>query len=176
MAYYDLQNVTALVVEDSGFMAKLLQTLLHGLAIGRIETCTDPTRVLEFVRDVQPDVIFLDKEMPEVDGLDVARDIRTSEDTPNPFVPIIMVTGHTKTADAIAARKAGVTEFVSKPVSAKQVYERLATCIDAGRHSARARLEPSMRNAISRYLQRPLRSLAEVEQARRARTVSKEEI
>lgn len=133
MSYYDLRKVSILVVEDSGFMAKLLKAILRGLAVGMVHECLDPKQVMSSLQDAQPDVVFLDFEMPEIDGLEVARQIRKGEDAPNPFIPIIMVTAHTKKATVQQARDAGVTEFLAKPVSAKSVYERLVSCIEAPR-------------------------------------------
>lgn len=133
MSYYDLRKVSILVVEDSGFMAKLLKTVLRGLAVGSVQECLDPRRVILDLQEFQPDVVLLDLEMPDVDGLEIARQIRKGEDSPNPFVPIIMVTAHTKKVSVEQARDAGVTEFLAKPVSAKSVYERLVACIEAPR-------------------------------------------
>jgi two-component system chemotaxis response regulator CheY len=133
MSYYDLRKVCILVVEDSGFMAKLLRTVLRGLGVGTVQECLDPTKVALALQDFQPDVVFLDLEMPDVDGLEIARQIRKGDESPNPFVPIIMVTAHTKKINVEQARDAGVTEFLAKPVSAKSVYERLVTCIEAPR-------------------------------------------
>lgn len=133
MSFYDLRKVTVLIVEDSGFMAKLLKTILRGLAVGTVHECLRPAEVLDYVREFQPDIIFLDKDMPQLDGLAVAREIRRNEESPNPFMPIIMVTAHTKKVDVMAARDAGVTEFLAKPVSAKSVYDHLAACIEAPR-------------------------------------------
>lgn len=133
MSYYDLRKVNILVVDDSGFMIKLLKTILRGLAVGAVEECSDSAAVIDYLRDSQPDIVFLDLDMPGIDGLEVARQIRKGEDAPNPFVPIIMVTAHTKRINVLQARDAGVTEFLAKPVSARSVYERLATCIEAPR-------------------------------------------
>lgn len=133
MSYYDLRKVNVLVVDDSGFMTKLIKTILRGLAAGTVEECDDPKTVIDWLRDFQPDVVFLDLEMPGMDGLEVTRQIRKGEEAPNPFVPIIMVTAHTKKINVIEARDAGVTEFLAKPVSARSVYERLAACIEAPR-------------------------------------------
>lgn len=133
MSYYDLRKVSILVVEDSGFMAKLLKTVLRGLAVGTVHECLDPKKVIPALQDFQPDVVFLDLEMPDIDGLEVARQIRKGEESPNPFVPIIMITGHTKKINVEQARDAGVTEFLAKPISAKSVYDRLVACIEAPR-------------------------------------------
>jgi CheY-like chemotaxis protein len=133
MSYYDLQKVSVLVVDDSGFMARLLKTILRGLAAGTVHECTDSTEVIDCLREYQPDVVFLDLEMPGLDGLSVANQIRKGDESPNPFLPIIMVTAHTKKANVLQARDVGVTEFLAKPVSARSVYERLAACIEAPR-------------------------------------------
>lgn len=133
MSYYDLRKVCILVVEDSGFMVKLLKTICRGLAVGTVQECLDSKKVIPALQEFQPDVVFLDLEMPGIDGLEIARQIRKGEDSPNPFIPIIMVTAHTKKVNVEQARDAGVTEFLAKPVSAKSVYERLATCIEAPR-------------------------------------------
>jgi CheY-like chemotaxis protein len=133
MSYYDLQKVSLLVVDDSGFMAKLLKTILRGLAAGTVHECTNSAEVLDCLREYQPDAVFLDLEMPGMDGLSVATKIRKSEDSPNPFLPIIMVTAHTKKVNVLEARDVGVTEFLAKPVSARSVYERLVACIEAPR-------------------------------------------
>lgn len=133
MSYYDLRKVSILVVEDSGFMAKLLKTVLRGLAVGSVHECLNPKQIIPALQDFQPDVVLLDLEMPEVDGLEVARQIRKGEESPNPFVPIIMVTALTKKVNVEQARDAGVTEFLAKPVSAGSVYDRLVTCIEGPR-------------------------------------------
>jgi two-component system chemotaxis response regulator CheY len=133
MAFYDLRKLNILVIDDSAFMTKLLRTLLRGLAVGRVEQCLDPHRAVESIRDILPDIVFLDFDMPGLDGLALTRLIRQSEDTPNPYIPIIMVTAHTKKRDVVRARDAGVTEFLAKPVSGKSIYARIATCVEAPR-------------------------------------------
>ncbi len=47
----------------------------------------------------------------------------------NPFVPIIMLTGHSEKKHVMAARDAGVTEFLAKPLSAKALYERILNVV-----------------------------------------------
>jgi len=65
--------------------------------------------------------VITDWRMEPLDGLDLTRIIRTGEDSPNPFVPIIMLTGYTEVARVHEARDAGVTEFLAKPVSSSMV-------------------------------------------------------
>jgi two-component system chemotaxis response regulator CheY len=61
------------------------------------------------------------------------RSVRCSPDSPNPFVPIIMVTGRAERTFVMQARDAGVTEFVSKPVSAAKLLQRVGIVLTAPR-------------------------------------------
>jgi len=56
--------------------------------------------------------------------------VRTGEDSPNPFVPVIMLTGHTETSRVVEARDAGVNEFLAKPISANGLYRRIRAIIE----------------------------------------------
>src|SRR5689334_18548358 len=112
--YLDLRRIKVLIVEDSRFMARLLKTMLRGLMVSNVEECLDASKALDSVRDFQPDIIFLDKAMPYVDGLEVTRQIRTSKVLANPYLPIIMLSSFARKGDVAAARDAGVTEFLAK--------------------------------------------------------------
>jgi len=67
--------------------------------------------------------------MPIFDGLELTQMIRQPGANANPFVPIIMITGHTEKARVTAARDAGVTEFLAKPISAKSLYQRIVNVV-----------------------------------------------
>jgi DNA-binding response OmpR family regulator len=64
--------------------------------------------------------------------------VRTAKDSPNPFVPIIMLTGHTEAYRVMRARDVGVTEFLAKPVSAQTLYRRLVSIVENPRQFVRA--------------------------------------
>ena len=76
------------------------------------------------------DVLIVDWHMQPLDGLDFVRLVRTASDSPNPYVPIIMLTGYTEYARVVEARDAGINEFLAKPISAKSLYLRFAAIID----------------------------------------------
>jgi DNA-binding response OmpR family regulator len=65
-----------------------------------------------------------------MDGLTFTKKVRTDPNSPNPYVPIIMLTGHTETARVMEARDAGINMFLAKPISVKALSERLALMID----------------------------------------------
>jgi DNA-binding response OmpR family regulator len=64
--------------------------------------------------------------------------VRTSEKSSNHFVPIIMITGHTEKENILAARDAGVTEFLAKPITAQSLFNRIAEIVERPRAFVRA--------------------------------------
>jgi DNA-binding response OmpR family regulator len=76
-----------------------------------------------------PDIVVTDWAMPIFDGLELAQMIRQPGANANPFTPIIMLTGHSEKKRVLAARDAGVTEFLAKPISAKALYQRILSVV-----------------------------------------------
>ena len=86
-----------------------------------------------------PDLILLDIRMPgPMNGLDLCRSIRKGETPTRPFVPIIVVSGHTDIQHINMARDAGANEFLAKPISARHLYSRICALITAPRPFVRA--------------------------------------
>ena len=129
MAGYEFGAVTALVVDDAYNMRRLLTTILNGLGIRQVISVGSGEDALAAM-DQQVDVAFIDYLMEPMDGMTLTRRIRDERSSPNPFVPIVMVTGHATPETVTAAREAGVTEFLVKPVSVKTVAARLTAVID----------------------------------------------
>lgn len=71
--------------------------------------------------------------MPEVSGLALTRLIRNHPDSPNPLMPVIMLTSHSNQSLVARARDAGVTAFLAKPVSRKALAARLEASIQRTR-------------------------------------------
>ena len=67
--------------------------------------------------------------MPVFDGIELTRMIRQPDTSPNPFVPIIMITGYAERNRVFEARDAGVSEMLVKPISAKGLYARIAKVV-----------------------------------------------
>ena len=76
--------------------------------------------------------------MEPLDGLDFVRLVRTGGDSPNPYVSIIMLTGHTELNRVLEARDSGVHEFLAKPISAKKLYSRIKAIIEHERKFIKA--------------------------------------
>ena len=121
----DFNRLRFLVIEDSAHMRRILRTLLHGFGAREVYEAEDGASGLESFSHFMPDIVIADWVMPIFDGLELAQMIRQPGANANPYVPIIMLTGHSDKKRVMIARDAGVTEFLAKPISAKSLYVRI---------------------------------------------------
>jgi CheY-like chemotaxis protein len=128
----------ALVIEDNPHMRELLRTLLHALGIKNVSEAIDGTQGFAQLREHKPDFVLTDLSMKPMDGIEFTRLVRSSEDAPNPYVPIIMVTGHTERHRIEGARDAGVTEIIAKPITVQGLFSRVAEIVERPRPFVRA--------------------------------------
>lgn len=126
-------RVLALVVDDNHYMRVIVCAMLRAMGVVHIREASDGAEAMEIVRDWRPDVIILDLMMEHLDGIEFTRMVRTGSDSPHPFVPIIMMTGHADRSRVIEARDAGVNEFVAKPLTARALIDRMRSVIDNDR-------------------------------------------
>ncbi|OLF72259.1 two-component system response regulator [Maricaulis sp. W15] len=129
----DFSRVRVLIVDDNGYMLTILRTILHGFGIKQIFESKDPADAFDLVRSDSVDIIITDYQMEILDGLDFVRLVRTADDSPNPLVPIIMLSAYSEKSKVMAARDAGVTEFCCKPVTAKEMFSKIASVINEPR-------------------------------------------
>jgi CheY-like chemotaxis protein len=122
-----------IVADDNAHMRALLRSLLQSLGVREVVETPDGAQAFAAMREFKPDFIVTDLTMEPVDGIELTRMVRTRRDSPNPFVPIIMVTGHTERSRVEAARDAGVTEFIAKPITAQNLTARMNTITDRPR-------------------------------------------
>ncbi len=140
MVDYNLERLNFLIVDDNRHMRALVTTILNALGVRNCQDATDGADAFKELKHFPADIIICDWNMDPLDGLDFTRLVRTGKDSPNPFVPIIMLTGHTEMNRVIEARDAGVHEFLAKPISAKALYARIRSIIERPRPFIRAGL------------------------------------
>jgi CheY-like chemotaxis protein len=133
MSGYRFDRVRVLVVDDNVHMRKLVTTILQAFGVTQISEAESGDRAWALLRETNPDVVVLDWVMEGMSGLDLIQMIRTNPQAPNPFVPVIMLTGHTSLDHVRQARDAGVNEFIAKPVSVKTMMSRLVAVIEQPR-------------------------------------------
>jgi CheY-like chemotaxis protein len=128
-----LEHLKVLVVEDNPHMRSLLRSLLIAIGIRDIVEANNGDTALEVLRDKKCDLVLSDLAMKPMDGLEFSRAVRTAEKSPNPFVPIIMISGYTEKHRIEAARDAGVTEFLAKPITPASLFSRMAKIVEQPR-------------------------------------------
>ena len=133
MAGYNLDRLSFLVVDDNKHMRALVRAILHSLGSRQVVEAEDGAQAFQELRSIPADIVICDWDMTPLDGIDFVKLVRTGKDSPNPFIPIIMLTAHTDFGRVMEARDTGVHEFLAKPVSAKGLYSRIRTIIEKPR-------------------------------------------
>jgi len=115
-----------LVVEDEVPMRRLLKASLlsHGY---RCIEAEQGTQALELVATHNPDLILLDLGLPDVDGLEIAAELRTWTE-----VPIIIISARGREDDKVRALDAGADDYVTKPFSSRELLARLRVALRHG--------------------------------------------
>ena len=125
---YDLLKI--LLVDDNHYMRVLLAEILRAIGVVHIFEANDGAEALQAMRQNTVDIVMTDLSMQPLDGIDFVRLLRNSPDSPNPMVPVIMITGHSTIQRVAEARDAGVNEFLAKPLTARGVIERIGQVVE----------------------------------------------
>ena len=110
---------TVLLVDDDAKLRKLLKEYLEGYGI-RVLTLPDGSEVLKTIQMKSPDMVILDIMLPQRDGLDVLKDIRTAYS-----LPVIMLTAKGEDADRIVGLELGADDYVPKPFNPRELLARM---------------------------------------------------
>jgi two-component system, chemotaxis family, chemotaxis protein CheY len=129
MVRIEFNRLCFLVIDDNIHMRRILRTLLHGFGTREVHEAEDGAAGLEAFIKHTPDILITDWAMPIFGGLELTQTIRQRGANSNPYVPIIMLTGHSEKQRVVLARDAGVTEFLAKPISAKSLYDRIVNVV-----------------------------------------------
>jgi CheY-like chemotaxis protein len=133
MLSLNLEKLRFVIADDNAHARKILSTILHVFGAREIVQAEDGADALELTRSAKPDIALIDWMLPTLDGLEITRHIRRDPTSPDPYLPIILVTSHTQRGRILAARDAGVTELLRKPMSPQTVMERIASVVLAPR-------------------------------------------
>ncbi len=121
----EFDRLAILVAEDNAYMRAALVAMLEAFGVQTIHQAADGESALQLFRDERPDIVLLDWEMPERDGIAVTRCIRDRSSSPDPFTPVLMISAHAEKGRILAARDAGISDFLAKPVRPRQLYDKL---------------------------------------------------
>jgi len=121
----DLSAINFLLVDDDAYMRGIIKSILHAFGARNIREASDGDSAFKLLTAASSDIVITDWVMQPVDGIALTRRLRTGADSPNPLIPIIMLSAYSHQKRVGIARDAGVDEFLTKPVSAKALYLRI---------------------------------------------------
>jgi two-component system chemotaxis response regulator CheY len=130
---YDLSKLRVLIIEDNAFTLDILRTIVRQLGVANIQGCEDGADALKRVAAQTFELLFVDWQIPSLDGCALVKAIRGLPNKVRSETPIIMITASRDKATVTKAREAGVDGYLVKPVSAQMIYDRVAAVIERGR-------------------------------------------
>lgn len=133
MNEHRFERLRVLVVDDNHHMINLVKTILRGFGIKEVFEAHDAVEAFEIMRGTQMDFLIVDIAMEPLSGIEFVKLLRTADDSPSPYVPIIMLTAYSERTHVAAARDAGATEFCAKPVTATEIYRKVAAVVNQPR-------------------------------------------
>jgi CheY-like chemotaxis protein len=126
--YLDLRDLNLMVVDDNPNMRTIVGGVLSAAGVGGLHYAGNGREAVRVMSESKIDAAYIDFEMPLMNGLDLIRDIRRMAGEER-FMPLIMLTGYADMRRVNAALNAGMTEFLRKPVTARDILVRLQAAI-----------------------------------------------
>lgn len=122
------KNMNILIVDDYSTMLRIIRNLLKQLGFNNVDEASDGSEALEKVKSKRYGLIISDWNMEPMTGLELLKSIRGSNDAFK-NVPFIMVTAESKTENVIAAKQAGVNNYIVKPFNAETLKTKMSSVI-----------------------------------------------
>lgn len=129
LAREKIQCLGILVVDDNAYMRRLTRMMLLNLGAKLVYEAADGLAALEIVRNADPDVMVLERDIPILNSSELLRIMRSPDLFPRPDLPVIMLTKDAKRVDVMEALRLGAHEHLVKPTSPKALRDRLLSVV-----------------------------------------------
>jgi two-component system chemotaxis response regulator CheY len=116
-------SMPILVVDDYNTMVRIIRNLLKQLGFVHVDAASDGTTALAKMRECKYGLIISDWNMEPMTGYDLLKEMRADPELQR--TPFIMVTAESRTENVIAAKKAGVSNYIVKPFNAKTLKSKI---------------------------------------------------
>jgi two-component system chemotaxis response regulator CheY len=121
------KNMKIMIVDDYSTMLRILRNLLRQLEFNNVEEATNGGDALQKLRESAYNLIISDWNMQPMTGLELLKEVRA--DAKLKHIPFIMVTAESKTDNVIAAKQAGVSNYIVKPFNAETLKTKMASVL-----------------------------------------------
>ncbi len=122
-------NMPILIVDDYKTMLRIIRNLLKQLGFNNVDEATDGAAALQKLRDKQYDLVISDWNMEPMSGLQLLKEVRS--DNKLKALPFVMITAESKSENVVAAKQAGVTNYIVKPFNAATLKTKLNAVLGA---------------------------------------------
>jgi len=129
MVDYNIQNLKILVVEQNGLSAEAISALLRELGVREIFVASSVNDAFKLFETESVDLVFCDWS-PNLDGIHFLDKVRNGKDRTNPYLPVILLSAYSDLEQLKEAINAGISDFVTKPFSARRLYTRIKKAIE----------------------------------------------
>jgi len=121
------KNMNILIVDDYKTMLRILRNLLRQLNFVNIEEATDGSMALQKLRQQDFGFVISDWNMEPMTGIQLLREVRSDDKLKH--LPFIMITAESKSENVIAAKQAGVSNYIVKPFNAETLKNKMASVL-----------------------------------------------
>ena len=120
-------SMSVLVVDDYNTMVRIIRNLLRQVGFENVDDASDGTAALKRLREKNYGLVISDWNMEPMTGYELLKEMRA--DPKLASVPFIMITAESKTENVIAAKKAGVNNYIVKPFNAQTLQAKIAAVL-----------------------------------------------
>ena len=121
------KNMSILIVDDYKTMLRIIRNLLSQLNFPNVQEATDGASALDKLRDGSFGLVISDWNMEPMTGLQLLREVRA--DAKLKVLPFVMITAESKTENVVAAKEAGVSNYIVKPFNAETLKSKLVSVL-----------------------------------------------
>jgi len=123
------KNMNVLIVDDYKTMLRIIENLLKQIGFKNIHQATDGSMALKMLHEVPMGLVISDWNMQPMTGLQLLKEVRADDKLkPTPF---IMITAESKTENVVAAKEAGVNNYIVKPFNAETLKQKISAVLGA---------------------------------------------
>jgi len=121
------KNMAVLIVDDYKTMLRIIRNLLRQIGFNNVDEASDGATALQKLRRDSFGLVISDWNMEPMTGLQLLKEVRADEKLRG--TPFIMVTAESKTENVIAAKKAGVNNYIVKPFNASTLKTKMTAVL-----------------------------------------------
>jgi two-component system, chemotaxis family, chemotaxis protein CheY len=129
-----LKDIHILLADKDPCLSHVMIQNLRAMGFTRITYAKSGNETIRALRENEVHVVVTERNLNDADGLELVRSVRAGKHPQHRSVPIIMLSGLAEEEDVIAARDAGINEYLAKPFSSKMLYSRIEQIVDKPRN------------------------------------------